>query len=89
MESTGIFTTLVKVGVHLKDGAKRVIIVFSVPSADAPIFRHKQGYDNTLEIVSNASSTTNCFTPLAKVIHDNFSIMEGTHDHSSCRHRQP
>ena len=79
VESTGLFLTKEKAAGHIAAGAKHVVM--SAPSKDdTPMFVmgvNQDSYTSDMQFVSNASCTTNCLAPLAKVVHDNFGIVDG------------
>ena len=82
IDSTGVFKELDTAQKHIDAGAKKVVI--TAPSSTAPMFVvgvNEDKYTSDLKIVSNASCTTNCLAPLAKVINDAFGIEEGGMDH--------
>jgi glyceraldehyde 3-phosphate dehydrogenase len=90
IESTGLFTQYQQASGHLQAGAKKVII--SAPSSDVPMIVmgvNHLDYNPQQKIVSNASCTTNCLGPIAKILHQHWGNRRGVDYHSSCGHGEP
>ena len=80
VESTGVFTTTEAASAHLAAGAKKVVISAPAKDKETPTFVvgvNQDKYTTDMNVVSNASCTTNCLAPLVKVINDNFGVVEG------------
>ena len=80
VESTGLFTARDKAALHLSAGAKKVVISAPADGADVTLCMgvNQQAYDPAKhDVISNASCTTNCLAPVAKVLHENFGIVHG------------
>ena len=80
VESTGVFCTTEKASAHIKAGAKKVVISAPAKDKETPTFVcgvNLETYTKDMMVVSNASCTTNCLAPIAKVINDNYGIVEG------------
>lgn len=78
IDATGAFKTMEKASVHLQTGVKKVVL--TSPASDIPMFVmgvNTDKYDSSMKIVSNASCTTNCLAPIAKILHDNYGIASG------------
>ncbi|KAL0226228.1 hypothetical protein P9112_013552 [Eukaryota sp. TZLM1-RC] len=90
IESTGVFKEVDQCEAHIGGSVEKVII--TAPSKTAPMFVYgvnHQTYNKDMKIISNASCTTNCLAPMAKIIHERWGIAEGLMSYHSCCHRHP